>query len=368
MSTNLFEPYRIGGLELENRFVRSATWDATADSSGVVTDTSVALYRELARGRIGLIVSGYAFVSPLGQANPGQYSAHTDDMVPGLHRMVQVVHEGGGKIALQIVHAGINSPYLSRKGITLQAVSRIEEISTPHREMTGEEIESLINDYVSAALRGKEAGFDALQLHAAHGYGMSQILSSFYNRRSDQWGGNAENRRRFHLEVVRRIRRAIGADFPFMIKFGVKDDVEGGLSLAEGLETAQRMVEEGVDAIEVSAGAGGALLVMKKGKTEERAPFRRRAAAAKQAVTVPVMVVCGIRSLEMAQSIVDSGDADLISMCRPFIREPGLVARWQRGEKDPATCISCSKCLAVTAKGKPLVCVEERRLRKEAGH
>jgi len=109
------------------------------------------------------------------------------------------------------------------------------------------------------------------------------------------------------------------------------------------------------------------LLTMRKG-TPERVPFRGRTAAVKHVVTVPVIAVCGIRSLEMAQSIVDSGDADLISMCRPFIREPGLVARWQRGEQEPAMCISCSKCSAVVEKGKPLVCVEERRLRKQVRH
>ncbi len=367
MSIDLFEPYRIGRLELRNRLVRSATWDATADSSGAVTDRSVALYRELGRGGVGLIVSGYAFVSSLGQAVQGQYGVHTDEMVPGLRRLVQVAHQGGAKIALQIVHAGINSEYLNQKGITLLAVSKIPEVNRPHREMSGEEIEAIISDFASAALRGREAGFDAVQLHGAHGYGMSQFLSPLYNHRSDRWGGNAENRRRFHLEVIRKVRQAIGADFPLMIKFGVQDDRGGGLSLGEGLETAQRMAEEGIDAIEVSAGVGRALLTMKEGDPE-RVPFRERVAAVKRTVTIPVMVVNGIRSLGMAQSIVDSSDADLISMCRPFIREPGLVARWQRGEKEPARCISCSKCMAIVEKGEPLECGEERRLREEAGN
>lgn len=365
MSASLFEPNRIGRLEVKNRFVRSATWDGTADSSGAVTDTSVALYQKLAQGGVGLIVSGYAFVSSLGQANSGQYGVHTDDMIPGLRRLVQVAHEGGTKIALQIVHAGINSSCLSRKGIALQAVSKIEGIGTPHYEMTEEQIEVLISDYVAAILRAREAGFDAVQFHGAHGYGMSQFLSPLFNIRTDRWGGSAENRRRFHLEVIKRARQSVDNDFPIMIKFGVRDDREGGLSLIEGLETAQQIAKEGIDAIEVSAGVGTPVQVTKEGDPE-RAYYRERAAAVKKMVTIPVMAVGGIRSLGIAKSIVSSGDADLISMSRPFIREPGLVTRWQTGKTEPAKCISCNKCFAVIAGGEPLECGEERRLREEA--
>jgi len=367
MAIELFEPYRIGKLELRNRFVRSATWDATADDSGRVTDTSVALYGNLGRGEIGLIVSGYAYISLIGQAAVGQYSVHTDDMIPGLSRLVQAAHQGGAKIALQIVHAGINDRLLSsRKGITLLAVSKRPEINRPHRELTDEEIEEIISDFAAAALRGREAGFDAVQLHGAHAYLMSQIQSPLYNLRRDRWGGSAENRRRFHLEVIRKIHQVVGTDFPLMIKFGVQDDREGGLSLSEGLETARQMVAEGIDAIEVSAGVGNPVLTMRKGESP-RAYYRERAAAVKRMVTVPVILVGGIRSFEMAKDIVSSGDTDLISMCRPFIREPDLVARWQRGDTAPAKCISCNKCMARMARGELLgpECFEEHRPRGE---
>ncbi len=365
MSTDLFAPCRIGKLELRNRFVRSATWDASADDSGAATDNSVAVYRQLGQGGVGLIVSGYAFISPLGQAIHGQYGAHSDDTIPGLRRLVQAAHEGGAKIALQIVHAGINSHYLPPKEILCIAVSTMESTKTPHREMTDEDIEAIISDFTSAAMRGKEAGFDAIQLHGAHGYLMSQFLSPLFNLRTDKWGGSAENRRRFHLEVTRRVRQAIGADFPLLVKLGVQDDTEGGLSLSEGVETARQMVEEGIDAIEVSGGVGQFIRTTQEGEPEQ-AYFRDRAAAVKRAVKVPVMVVGGIRSLEMAKSIVDSGNADLISMCRPLIREPGLIARWQRGEGGPAKCVSCNRCFGILMKSEPLECAQERRLREEA--
>ena len=365
MTIDLFKPCRIGKLKPKNRFVRSATWDATADSYGAVTDTSVALYEKLGQGEIGLIVIGFAFVASHGQAVWGMYGVHNDDMIPGLRRMVEAAHQGGAKIALQIVHAGINSSYLSGKGIAPLAMSKIPEIDRPHREMTAEEIEAIIDDFVAAAVRGREAGFDAIQLHGAHGYLMSQIMSPLYNQRTDQWGGSPENRRRFHLEVIQKIRKAIGKAFPLMIKFGVQDDREGGLSLDEGLETARQMVVEGIDAIEVSAGVGNAAPTTKEGDPE-RWYFPERTAAVKRAVTVPVMAVNGIRSLEMAQSIVDNGSADLVSMCRPFIREPGLIARWQKGDTKPARCISCNRCFGVVRRGEPLECGEERRLRAEA--
>jgi 2,4-dienoyl-CoA reductase-like NADH-dependent reductase (Old Yellow Enzyme family) len=143
------------------------------------------------------------------------------------------------------------------------------------------------------------------------------------------------------------------------------DDREGGLILDEGIETARQMRAAGIDAIEISAGVEGSILVASEGDPE-RTPYRERAARVKREVSVPVMLVNGIRTLETAKDIIESGDADIVSMCRPFIREPGLVARWRRGEQAPATCISCGHCLGIVGRGEPLECNEERRLRDEA--
>ncbi|MDO9333950.1 MAG: NADH:flavin oxidoreductase [Dehalococcoidales bacterium] len=367
MSSKLLSPFTIRNLGLSNRIMRSATWDGTADETGAVTDRSVAIYRELGSGGIGLIVTGYAFVShPLGQANPNQYGIYSDVLIPGWKRLVKAVREGGdSRIAMQIVHAGINSVFLVRKGYTLLAVSKLAEVNRPHREMTDDDIEGIINDFTAAAVRVREAGFDAVQLHGAHGYLMSQFASPLFNRRTDRWGGSPENRRRFHVEVVRRIRKAVGKDYPVLIKFGVQDDREGGMSLAEGLETCRQMVDVGIDGIEVSSGVGTSSAVIKEGGSD-RPAFRERAAAVKKTVNIPVAVVHGIRSLKMAEEIIDSGDVDMVSMSRPFIREPHLVSRWQRGDIRPATCISCNKCFPILMRGEPLECGEERRLREEA--
>jgi len=152
----LFEPCTIGNLELKNRFVRSATWDVTADNRGAVTDSSVALYQELGRGEIGLIITGFAFVSLLGQAAPGQYGIHSDDMLPGLRRLVEAAHQGGAKIALQIVHGGINSIYRRRQDELVQVVSNRNDIDLPYHEMTDTDIEDILDDFASAARRAVE--------------------------------------------------------------------------------------------------------------------------------------------------------------------------------------------------------------------
>ena len=357
---DLFKPYSIGKLELRNRFVRSATWDNTADSRGVVTDLSVARYEALGKGGIGLIINAFAYVSSLGQALPGQYGVHNDNMIPGLSKLSQAVHKGGGKAALQLAHAGINSAYLPKEGIVSLAVSKRQDLSKPHREMTDEEIDGIINDFAVAALRAREAGFDAVQLHGAHGYLMSQFLSPIYNFRNDRWGGEAEKRGRFHIELVRRVRKALGEDFPLLVKLGIQDDEGGGLTLSAGIATALRMVEAGIDAIEVSGGVGRIRLAPKKNEPEP-VPYRERAGSLKKSVNVPVIVVLGIRSLEMAQNIVDSGDADLVSISRPFIREPDLIARWERGDRTPAKCTSCDLCDVWN--DEPIQCREQSYLK-----
>lgn len=358
MSSLLFQPFQIGGLTLPNRFVRSATWDATADDVGAVTDKSVALYRKLGRGGIGLIITGHAFISPLGQAGHGQYGGYSDDLIPGLSRLAQAAHDGGAKIALQIAHSGITSAYLHNAGLTAQAVSAIPQVKRPHRETSDEDITVLVADFAAAAWRAVAAGFDAVQLHGAHGYLISQFLSPRFNHRTDRWGGSLENRRRFPLEVLKAVRQAVGDTFPVLIKLGTQDDRAGGLPVDEGIAAAQELAAAGIDAIEVSCGFGNSMQTLEAGEGE-KTYFRDRAAQVKQAVKVPVMAVGGIRSLATAESIIERGDADLISMCRPFIREPGLIARWQRGKVTPARCISCNKCLGSAATGETLDCREE---------
>jgi 2,4-dienoyl-CoA reductase-like NADH-dependent reductase (Old Yellow Enzyme family) len=355
MPIDLFQPFKIGNLQLQNRFVRSATWDGSADEAGRVTNKSITLYRKLGQGEIGLVVTGHAFVSILGQATPGQYGIHNDEMVPGLHRLTLAVHRAGGKIAIQLAHAGINSGYLEKQGTPVPAVSMNPEVLRPHFEMTEDDIVTTISEFTTAARRAVEAGFDAVQLHGAHGYLMSQFLSPLTNRRHDRWGGSPRNRRRFHMEVVSGVRKVVGPDIPVLVKFGVKDDVAGGLSIEEGLETVKQLQAVGVNALEISGGLG--MSAVSKGE----AYYRDRAAAVKQAVSIPVIAVGGIRSHQIAQYIVDTGDADLIAMSRPFIREPDLITRWKIEQQGIAKCISCNRCFIFPGRGSGLQCGQAHR-------
>jgi len=230
--------------------------------------------------------------------------------------------------------------------------------------MAAADIEGIIEDFGAAAVRARSAGFDAVQLHCAHGYLFSQFLSPLRNRRSDMWGGSPQGRRRFHVEVVKEVRRRVGDDFPVLIKYGVMDDQEGGTSLEDGVAAAVDMVAAGVDAIEVSAGLGGIKGVAGRGTV----PYLERAAAVKQAVAVPVGVVYGIRSLETVEDIIHRSEVDMVSMSRPFIREPGLINRWLDGDRSPARCISCDQCLrALFEQQGPMVdyCWQEYRAREK---
>jgi 2,4-dienoyl-CoA reductase-like NADH-dependent reductase (Old Yellow Enzyme family) len=241
-------------MALANRFVRSATWEGLANQEGSVTSKLTEMMAELARGEVGLIISGYTFVSPEGQSSPGQLAIHDDRFVDGLREMVQAVHEAGGKIALQIVHAGrfANFALTGLKPIGPSVVAK--DGRTTCRAMNKEDIANIVPAFTQAAMRAKQAGFDAIQLHAAHGFLFSQFLSPALNQRTDEYGGTLENRARFLLEVVRSIRKATGPDYPLLIKLNSEDFLEGGLTRDEAVQVAARLEAASVDAIELSGG------------------------------------------------------------------------------------------------------------------
>ncbi len=362
---SLFDPCVIGGIELRNRFMRSATWDASATNEGDVTNVSVTIFEALARGGVGLIMTGYSYVSEQGKAAPGQYGIAEDRHIEGLRRLVRAAHDAGARIGVQIAHAGNNLVLLKDPARVGLAPSQIEGYPLPHRTLTAVEIEETIADFAAAAVRARTAGFDAVQLHFAHGYLGSQFLSPLTNSRTDEWGGSPEKRRRFHIELLRAVRKAVGDEFPVWAKLGMQEG-EGGVSLAEALDALRAMAGEGLSAVEISAGQGAAGVRTERPEDEESPFFRLESAAAKRAVDIPVVVVGGIRSLETAEDIVGSGDADMIALARPLIREPNLIARWQSGDRAPAKCIRCNKCMATTFAEGVLACQEEALLREKA--
>jgi 2,4-dienoyl-CoA reductase-like NADH-dependent reductase (Old Yellow Enzyme family) len=361
----LFERTEINNMVLANRFVRSATWLGMAAGDGAVTPRLIHTMKTLAEGRVGLIISGHAYVSPEGLAGPWQLGAYKDELVPGLKGMTEAVHDAGGRIVMQIAHAGTFA-FAKETGLEPWAVSVFEGLArSPRHEMTLEDIQALAAAFGDAARRAREAGFDGVQIHAAHGYLLSQFLSPAFNRRRDEYGGSVENRSRAHLEVYRAVREAVGADYPVLIKMNGRDFGEGGLEVKDALEAALRLEAAGLDAVELSGGlvTGGRLSPSRPGiKTEDReAYFREEALIFKEKLRIPLILVGGIRSFGVAEGLVQGGVADYISMSRPLIREPYLVRRWMEGERQRSICLSDNLCFGPGRKGKGVFCVTDKK-------
>jgi len=364
--SRLFEQTTIKTLSLANRFVRSATWEGMAETDGSCSQKLVDLMVKLAQGGVGLIITGHAYVSREGQAGPWQMGIHSDGMLPGLSRMTDAVHREGGKIVVQLSHAGC---YALSQITQMDAVgpSAPAPEGTPNcRELSREEIGRLCDAFGTAASRAKSTGFDGVQIHAAHGYLLSEFLSPFFNRRTDAYGGCPENRARIVREVLQSIRSAVGTDYPVFVKLNSEDFVDGGMSVDEMLSVAALLETGGIDAVEMSGGtiyASGDYSSIRAGDPaapEQEVYYRNAASRFKEKIGVPLMLVGGIRSFEVAEDLIDAGGADYISLCRPLIREPALVARWRAGDRRRAACLSENACFGPLLKGEGLFCVLDR--------
>ncbi len=368
--SKLFETTTINIMALANRFVRSATWEGMANEDGSCTPKLIDLVVQLAQGGVGLIITSHTYVSREGQASPWQLGVYSDELLPGLTEMTEAVHKAGGKIAMQITHAGCHGAF-GLTGLEPLGPSVMENEKGPFcREMTQEEIRETIRAFGQGAARAKKAGFDGVQIHAAHGYLLSQFLSPFYNKRKDEYGGSIENRAKIVLEVFQSVRAVVGDQFPVMIKMNSEDFLNGGFSVEDMLQVAVMLEKAGVDAIELSGGTrySGKYFPIRKGKidSEEKEVWYREAAKRyKEKINVPLMLVGGIRSYGVAEKLVEEGITDYISFCRPLIREPDLINRWKSGDTRKASCLSDNLCYKPAREGQGLYCVVEEQLRSK---
>ena len=368
---DLFDKTTINGMTLQNRFVRSATWEGMCDPDGSPTGRLIKCYRDLARGGVGLIISGYTFVRPEGRQLPGKMGIHTDDFRQQMESLTSAVHEEGSKICIQLVHAGgqTNSATAGCQPIAPSAVETAQFPEIP-RELSLEDIAEIVTAFGSAAKRAKSYGFDAVQLHGAHGYLINQFLSPHINRRTDEYGGSIENRCRFLMKVYRTVRQAVGDDYPVMIKLNGSDFLEGGLTIEDAVYAARALYGVGIDAIEVSGGtsASGDQSPVRTDieEPEQEAYNLGLAKQIKDAVSCPVMVVGGFRSYAVAEKTIKHEGIDYISMSRPFIREPDLVKRWEGGDTSTARCISCNGCFRPGIEEGGIYCVIEAEMDEES--
>jgi 2,4-dienoyl-CoA reductase-like NADH-dependent reductase (Old Yellow Enzyme family) len=367
---SLFEKTNINGLELKNRLIRSASHEGMSDEDGFPSPALFKLYKRLARGGVGLLITGYAYVSRDGISPFYRMQAIDRDELIGRYReLVDLVHENGTKIAMQIAHCGRQT---SESAIGTQPIAPSAVLDTTTevmpREMTEEDINRVIEDFAQGARRVKEAGFDAVQIHCAHGYLLSSFICPHTNRRTDQWGGTTENRVRIVREIYSRCRVLVGDDYPILIKYSAYDNMENGLRSEEGVVVGQMMAEMGFDCIEVSAGifedGGSTLGINSKGTRPPQAYNRQVAKSLKRKIKVPVMLLGGITEPAVMEEIVKKGDADYISMCRALVSEPDLPRKMQEGNLEPARCIQCNLC-SVYCPTRPLHCYYGKTLKDE---
>lgn len=345
----LFEKTTINGMVLQNRFVRSATWEGMAGSDGLVTAPLQALMADLAGGGVGLIITGHAYVAKIGQALPGQLAVDRDDCIPGLASMADAVHHAGGRIVLQLAHAGQRATRRLTGAVPLGPSAVDGDGNERCRAMTVSEIGKTCDAFADAAERAQEAGFDGVQIHAAHGYLLSEFLSAVFNRREDAYGRDREGRIRMVHEVYQSIRRRVGDGYPVLIKVNASDFVAGGVTVDDTIALSSLLHEEGIDAVEMSGGThlSGANIPSRVGEetAETEAYYRNEAKRLKNDVPgLPLILVGGIRSFDIADGLVRSGVTDYIALSRPLIREPDLVKRWRDGDRERARCISDSLC------------------------
>jgi 2,4-dienoyl-CoA reductase-like NADH-dependent reductase (Old Yellow Enzyme family) len=321
-----------------------------------------------------LIVTGFQYVLPNGRQLQYMIGNYEDDQVEGLTRLADAVHDEGGRIVPQIVHCGVraNRNLFPEDGeIWGPSAIRDPVAGIVPKEVTRSEITRLIEAYAAAAARALEAGFDGVQLHGAHGYGINQFLSPLWNQRGDAYGGDLKKRYRFLGEVLEAVRGAVGDDFPVLIKLTGADLAEGGLMPEDARDIACRLADDGIDAVEVSGGSAASPQKLGPVRTkirseEDEAYFADFAAAIKEKVSVPIITVGGIRTLKTIERILRERQADYVAMSRPFIREPDLLNRWKSGDREGAACVSCGGCFETGIKGSGISCKVVREREEEA--
>lgn len=340
----LFEPGSIGKLEVKNRLIRSATAERMSDLDGRPEKPLADLFGELARGDVGLIITGHCYVHEGGRCHLNMTGAHRDDLIPDLETLADAVHDGGGLLVMQINHGGRECPENAIPGPPV-APSPVPTTKGKPRpdELNEEGIKEIIAAFGDAAGRAQAAGFDGVQIHAAHGYLISQFNSPAANWRKDRWGSTPAGRMRFLEEVAAAVRDRVGNDYPILTKLGMEDYVRDGLTLKDGAEIVRHLADWGIDALEVSGGIGGTSVRKDILHLEEEGYYLDAARVARDATDLPIALVGGMRSKQLMERILEEGTADFISMSRPLIREPDLPKRFLEGQ-ERSTCISCNRC------------------------
>ncbi len=349
----LFEETKIANLAVKNRFIRSALWLKGAEEDGHINDFLLDSYEQLAKGGVGMILTGYAHVSSQEQPNPRMKGIYDDSFIDEYKVLTEKVQKHGTKIAMQIVFGGSQSHHPDASSMTILAPSAVENKVTKlmPKEATKDDIKRIVKLFGDAAGRVKKAGFDGVQIHAAHGYFLSMFLTPYYNRRSDEYNGDIHNRARIIYEVYEEIRSRVGENFPVMIKLNFDDfmDEGEGLVFEDAMEVFKRLDTLGIDLMEVSgtnesSGKGLAPARTKLTSKLKESYFREATAEIAANVDAPVVLMGGNRSTDIMQDILDTTRIQYFSIARPLLSEPDLIDRWKENPGYRPRCVSCNKC------------------------
>ena len=349
----LFSPFSIGTLKMQNRIVMPPMATHYATAGGFVTERQIAYYVERAKGGVGYITIEHTGILQQGKASPNMLLISTDEHASGIEKLIGAVHGVGGKIIVQINHAGrqtvsavTGSPIVGPSPIPCPTRDEIP------RELSLGEIKDIIEAFSVAAQRVKEAGADGVELHMAHGYLICSFLSPFSNQRADQYGGDIQGRARFAVEVLRSVRNRVGPDFPIICRLSGDEYVDGGLKIEETREIAKILEKEGADALHVSACNAASVYLNHPSYYVEEGVFVHLARAIKSEVHIPVTTVGRIRTPVMADQIIRDGKADLVSMGRALIADPHVPKKAKEGRfEEIIPCISCNRCIMTLRKG-----------------
>ncbi|MFX1292539.1 MAG: NADH:flavin oxidoreductase [Promethearchaeota archaeon] len=365
----LFGPKKIGNVQIKNRIVRSATFMFMAEKYGYVGERLLNIYEGLAKGGTGLIITGAVAIDPSASGGPYQVCLYDDSHMPGHKKLVNLIHDNDDtRVAIQFNHLGRLGYHPKYPNIAPSPIPYKGTGIVP-QELTIEGVKEVVNNFVKAGLRAYECGYDMVQLHAAHGYFLNSFISPHTNLRSDEFGGSTQGRIKILIDIHDGIRDELGNQFPIIIKLQSQDFIPNGISEEEGIEIAKIISDSGFDGIEPSGGGRESLeftknalpsQIIKKLENENYfLPFAKKIKPFMK--NCALILVGGIRNPLIAEKILQEGDADFISLCRPLIYEPELPNRWKSGDLTPAKCISCNSCLAVMEKG-PVYCVTKKNL------
>lgn len=363
MFPRLFSAARVGTMDLPNRVVFAATSSELADKDGFVGEDVAEYYAVRARGGTGLLVVEATYVEQEGKRLHHNAMLHDDKFIPGMRRIAEAIHEAGGTAALQLNHGGRESipdisggPPLAPSPIPSQFTA-VGDAVMP-KELTVGEIQRIVRRFVEAAARARAAGYDAVELHGAHGYLISQFLSPFSNRRQDEYGGDTKRRARFYVELVQGIKRELGKDYPVICRMNGSDYVSGGLEIDEAIEIALMLEEAGADSISVSGGFHSSRPYrIVPGMSVERGCYVPFSEAMMKRLRVPIMTVGRINTPEYAEEILEKQQADFICLSRPLLADPYFPVKAKSGKVNQiAPCIACNECLATIHRAKGIAC------------